>query len=202
MNRNRRNNGISANRVVGLFAAEKKKTVLAVCLITLMAFMWIKVFAAKSPVAAQAAAVNSQAATNSQVDTQAGVSFVDLPDIPGRNDVITRDVFASNGWKNFVNAEKNVVFTGEVNATGKSSEKTIESIVGSMKLEAIATGTNPRALINNKVLSTGDSVLVNNGPDSYECEVIKIDDNSVVIRCGTTEVILKLKQTVENKNQS
>ncbi len=202
MNKNRRNCSIRANRIVGHFAAEKKKTILAVCLIALMAFMWIKVFAAKGPETAEAAMMNSQAGTNLQSKTEAKVSFIELPEISGRTDVITRDIFASNGWRNFVNTEKNVVLTREVKSAGDGSEKVIESIAGNMRLEAIVMGENPRALINNKILSAGDILPVNDGAESYDCEVILIDDDSVVMRCEKAEVTLKLKQIIEKKNQS
>lgn len=201
MNKSRINSSFSANRIVGRFAAEKKKTVLAVCLVSLMAFMWIKVLAKKGPETTAASAMSSQAGTNLQSDAEARVSFVDLPEVAGRNDVIKRDVFASNGWRSFVNAEKNVVLTREVKIAGDSSEKVIENIFGNMRLEAIVMGENPRALINDKIVSSGDTIPVSDGADNYECEVILIDDSSVVMRCGKAEVTLKFKQVNENKKQ-
>ena len=54
MKQNFRNSTNETNRIVGQFTPEKKKTVLAVCLVILMAFMWIKVFVRKKPATANA----------------------------------------------------------------------------------------------------------------------------------------------------
>ena len=53
---------------------------------------------------------------------------------------------------------------------------------------------NPRAFINNKVISVGDKVLIRDGVDTYECEVIEIKENMVVIKCREAEVTLRLTQ--------
>ena len=49
MKRNARNKSRGANRLFSHLAAEKKKSVLALCMISLMAFMWIKVLSGKGP---------------------------------------------------------------------------------------------------------------------------------------------------------
>jgi len=59
-------------------------------------------------------------------------------------------------------------------------------------------GENPRAYINDKILSVGDKLPVSDGSRIYECEVILIENNSVVMRCEKAEVILKLKQVNGN----
>ncbi|MBN1973570.1 MAG: hypothetical protein JW787_08015 [Sedimentisphaerales bacterium] len=199
MKKNIKNIGNSAEGIVGRLAAEKKKTVLAACLVFLMAFMWIKVFTGKSPSQAGAVSKIEQMEKDFQQDTEVKVSYIDLPEISGRNDSITRDIFASNGWKAFVNNDKNVVLTREVNvAPGDSNEKVIRKIADNLKLEAFVMGENPRAYINDRILSVGDVLLVSDGADKYECEVVLIENNSVVMRCGNAEVMLKLKQVFEN----
>ena len=195
-----RNNG--PNRIVGHLAAEKKKAILAFCLIALMAFMWIKVFAGKSLSEAKAEPMKDHAGNDGRNALEAAVSFIDLPEIEGRNDVITRDCFASNGWKNFVDADKNVVVTKEVNVVpGDGTEKVIRKIADKLKLEAFVMGDHPRAYINDRILSVGDKLLINDGTDQYECEVITIENNSVVMRCGKAEVTLKLKKVFEDNSQ-
>jgi preprotein translocase subunit YajC len=46
----------------------------------------------------------------------------------------------------------------------------------------------------------GDKVLIRDGIDTYECEVIEIKENTVVIKCREAEVTLKLTQAsmIEN----
>ena len=203
MRKNLRNNGNGTGGIAGHLAAEKKKTVLAVCLIALMAFMWIKVFAVKNPPAANAGQTASQTGKVNQPDAETKVTYTDLPEVAGRNDMITRDFFASNGWKDFVDTDKNIIVTKEVNVVpGDSTEKVIRKIADNLKLEAFIMGENPRAYINDRILSVGDTLLVSDGAKKYECEVITIENSSVVMRCGKAEVTLKLKQVIENPKQS
>jgi uncharacterized protein (UPF0333 family) len=201
MRKNLRNSVNGANGIVGHLAAEKKKTILVVCLVALMAFMWIKVFAGKSTTAAKAETMVSQIENSNQPDAEETVSYIKLPEIKGRNDSITRDFFDPDGWKDFVDADKNVVVTKEVNVVpGDSTEKVIRKIADNLKLEAFVMGDNPRAYINDRILSVGDKLLVSDGADKYECEVVLIENNSVVMKCGKAQVKLKLKQAIENNN--
>lgn len=198
MKQNRRNNGSNSGGIVGRMVAEKKKTILAACLVILMAFMWIKVLSGKKPEAAGAATPTSQSTNSAKLDSEANVSYIDLPEVEGRNDSIKRDVFASNGWKDFSNKD-NMVITREVNVVpGDVTESVIRRIADSLKLEAFVMGENPRAFINDKILSEGDTLSISDGSQKYECEVVSIENNSVVMRCGKAEVILKLKQVIKN----
>ena len=102
-----------ANRLVGRLAAEKKKTVTAVCLIVLMVFMWARVLGKKTPAIAKAAPRQKDVEQDiSESNSQLKISFIELPKVPGRNDELTRDFFAANGWRDFIgggNKEVNVV---------------------------------------------------------------------------------------------
>ena len=202
MKRNFQNLNNSTNRIVNHLASEKKKTVLAVCLITLMAFMWIKVFIKKSPVAAEATLLTEQLNSNIENSPAAKVSFVELPKVKGRNDMIVRDFFSSNGWENFIDGKENkFIGTQEVEIVSESGKKEIiKKVAEKLKLEATVMGKNTLACINNKVLSVGDKVLINIGADRYECEVVKIEENAVSIRCGEGEIILKLSPVTKTVN--
>jgi hypothetical protein len=101
MKRNITNAGGSANRLVSRLAAEKKKTVLALCLIALMAFMWVRVLGRKTPAAADAASVAQRRGATAQTDSQIKISFIELPKVTGRNDIMTRDFFDPVGWRGF-----------------------------------------------------------------------------------------------------
>ncbi len=198
MRRNIGNSSSGANRLLSHLAAEKKKTMLAVSLIALMAFMWVRVFVKKTP-AAEGAVVSGQTDQANSSNPTLKISFIELPEVVGRNDVITRNFFASNGWHNFNGHGKNVVRIEEVNVVpGDVMEKVIKKVVQKLKLEAIWIGENPKAYINDKVLSVEDTLLVSDGVDKYECEIVAIEDNTVVIRCGKAEVKLKLTQVIEN----
>ena len=188
----------SANRLVSRLAAEKKKTVTALCLIALMIFMWARVIGKKAPVTAEAA----QRKENMGQDVldsneELNISFIELPKIPGRNDVLTRDIFAANGWSNFIRNEENPD-NKEVGVFSKDgNEEIVRLIAQKLKLEAIGLDGNPQAFINGKLLSVGDKLLVRNGGNKYECEVVEIAENVVVIKCGEAEIRLKVMKPVE-----
>ena len=196
--RNNLRNTNSANRLISHLAAEKKKTAMALCLIALMAFMWVRVFFRKLP-AAEGAEVTEQINVNNGPNSTLKISFIELPKVVGRNDVITRNFFVSNDWQDFKGSRKNIISIEELNVVpGNDSEKAIRTIVEKIKLEAIVMGENAKTFINNKVLSVGDKLLISDGVDKYECEIVVIEENAVVIRCGKADVKLKIKQVNEN----
>lgn len=190
------NHGGLAKGLFGQLAAEKKKAVMASCLIVLMAFMWVRVLTKKAPQASDAALITDQLNFEDTANQELNVSFIELPHVEGRNDVITRDFFASNGWRDFGSGkERNLAVIEEVNlVSGNGNEEVIRKVAEKLKLEAIVVlSNNPRALVNNKVVSVGDKVLIRDGIDMYECEVIEIKENKVVIKCRQAEVTLKFK---------
>jgi len=194
-----KNSDNGANRVIAHLAIEKKKVILVACLIIMMLFMWIKVFMRKSPNSVDASEMLTQSQDDFIPKNELNISLIELPEIKGRHDLITRDFFASEGWMSFISADKKVVILKEVDIDpGESNEKVINRIADNMKLEAFVMGENPRAYINDHIVSIGDILLVSDGNENYECEVIMIENNSVVMRCGNSQVKLKLKQINEN----
>jgi len=151
-----------------------------------MAFMWVRVVTKKTSPAAGAPVVD-EAAANEESDSQPRVSFIELPRIAGRNDVITRDFFAANGWKKFDrDKEANTIGTEEVNdLKTDGSEKVVERVTAKLKLGVIETGLSPYVYINDELLSIGDRLRVRDNGNTYDCEVTKI---------GANEVSLKLRR--------
>ncbi len=185
MRQNVRNNGKGANRLFSQLAAEKKKSVAALCLIALMAFMWVRVLMKKTPESAKAAVGQEEVKPNT---SELKISFIELPEVAGRNDALTRDFFAANDWQSFMSG-------GEVNVVSRDGdEEIIKRVAKKLKLEAIGLGKNPQAFINDKLLAVGDKLLVAEGADTYECEVVGIEEKTVSIRCGEAEITLKLTQ--------
>ena len=197
MRANVRNSDKGAKRFLGQLAAEKKKTVMALCLIAVMALMWIRVLARKAPDAAEAQSTTGQVEAEDRPNQGPRISFVGLPNVAGRNDVIARDFFVSDGWRHFAGG-KGRNLTGVEVVSRNGSEEVVRKVAEKLKLQAIGLGESPRAFINNKMLSAGDKLLVGDGVDKYECEVVQIKENTVVIRYGETEIALKLMQVIEN----
>ncbi|GAH45953.1 unnamed protein product [marine sediment metagenome] len=191
MKQNVRDNSSGPNRIMSRLAAEKKKTITALSLIAVMVFMWVKVLGGKTPQSAEATLMAQKANLDtSRVNSELKTSFIELPKVKGRNDVLTRDFFAADGWQ--------VMRGGEVNVVSKDgSEGVVTRIAKKLNLEAIGLGKNPQAFINDKLLSVGDKLLVRDGVNTYECEVIGIEENTVSVRYGEVEIQLKLAQENE-----
>ena len=187
--------GNAADRVLSRLAAEKKKTICASCLIAVMVFMWARVLTGRAPQSAEAALMARKAA---DVQSNSGpllkISFIELPKVKGRNDVLTRDFFASCRWQDFTGGGARGVNV----VSGNGSEEVARQVAEKLKLEAIGLGENAQAFINDKLLSVGDKLLILDGGDTYECEVTGIEETKVFIRCGRIEITLKLAQEIEN----
>jgi len=190
------NRGGRVKVLFGQLAAEKKKAVTASCLIAVMAFMWVRVLSKEAPEAAEGALVTEQLNMEGALEQESKISFVELPKVAGRNDVITRDFFASNGWRQFDGGKgRNLAVIEEVNIISKDgNEEVIKKVAKKLKLEAIVLSTNPRAYINNKVMSVGGKVLIVEGVDTYECEIVAIEENTVVMKCREAEITLRITQ--------
>jgi hypothetical protein len=196
MRNNAKNRFNSVNRLFSQLAAEKKKAALALCLTTLMAFMWIRTLTRRGPESANAALTVEQVDIDGQTEPELTISFIELPQVAGRNDVITRDIFDSDGWREFVDGEGRKSFgVEEVNIiSNNSDEEVIKKVAENLNLEAIVSSASPLAFINDKVLRVGDKLLVGNGVEKYECEVAEIKENTVVMRCREASITLKLTQ--------
>ena len=202
MRQNVRNNSAGARKVLQRLAEEKKKSVMALCLITVMAFMWVRVLTRKTPEGAEAAPVTEQSDTENPSNEKYRVSFVELPKVAGRNDVIVRDFFALDGWQHFVDRQgrkpDGIEEVSIVSTDG--NEEVIKKVAKKLKLGATMVSANPLAFVNGEVRWIGDEVLVRDGTETYVCEVVHIEDNTVVIKCEEAEITLKLVpvSTIEN----
>ncbi len=195
MRHNARNNSQSGNRFFNHFVAEKKKAVLALCLIALMIFMWIKMLTRTSPKAAEAGLMTGLMDLETQSEPEIKISFIELPQVAGRNDLIAGDFFASNGWQDFVDGqERKSAGVEKINIVKDDDQEVIRKVAENLRLEAIVSSEDPLAFINDKVLRAGDKFFVGDGIESYECEVVEIKENIVVLKCRESRITLKLTQ--------
>lgn len=191
-----KNNSNGTNRLVGRLAAEKKKTVTALCLIAVMIIMWAKVLSRKSPATA-AAALRQEVVNDEGSNVELNISFIELPKVEGRNDVLTGDFFAVGDWQEFIGNREGKNLTEDVNVVSKRNREVMKRVAEKLKLEAIGLDGNPQVFINSKLLSLGDTLLVKDGGNTYECEVVSIEENAVLIKCGEAEITLKLAKVIE-----
>jgi hypothetical protein len=194
-------NSSPANAVLKQLAADKKKTVMALCLIGVMIFMWAKVFLQDKPKSAKGATdINKmlEQVEKSSPQLSAKISFVKLPIVEGRNEVLRRDFFDANNWRAFGEKRNS---SGEVNfSSGQGDEEILKILSKRLKLEAIELGEKPLAFINNKLYGVGETFYISDGENKHECKVILINADAVFIKCGSTEITLKLTDKKKVKN--
>lgn len=197
MGQKREDNDSGAKMLFGRLASEKKKSVVALCLIAVMAVMWVKVLTKESPQSAEAGLTAEQTDMEGQSNTKLKMTFVELPEVPGRNDIISRDIFDSVGWWDFKTDKTGNNTVGIEGVNVVLTDVSEEVVAQQLKLQAIVLGETPWVFINDTLLSMGGRLTVNDGIESYECEVVEIEKDSVLIRCREAEITLKLVQTVE-----
>lgn len=197
MKQTMKNSGNGVKRLFRQLAVEKKKAIVSFCLIGIMVFMWVRVLASKTPETVEATVTNLEAGKSK---SELKISFTELPKVKGRNDVLARDFFTTDNWQGFTRVGEGGNLSGieEVSVVSKDGrEEVIRRVAEKLKLEAIGLGKNPQAFINDKLLSVGDKWLVKDRGDMYECEVVRIGENTVFIKCGEAEITLKLTQVIE-----
>ena len=182
--------------LLGRLGADKKKSVTALGLIGVMVFMWIKVLTSGGPSGAEAAlSVEQPSAEQSQ--QQMSISYVEMPQVEGRNDKLSRDFFAVDHWQKFIGNRRQAAAGGVDVVSQEGSERLAKVVGGKLKLQAIELGRRPLAFINDKLLAVGDKMVVSDGIEKYECEVAEIEGSKVLIRCGKAEIVLKLSHQIE-----
>lgn len=174
---------------------DKKKAIVAFGLLLVMAFMWIKVFSGKKNVqSAKAASQQEQI----QEQPKFEISYITMPNISGRNDNLSRDIFDSDQWSGFkVKGGSKRVATGfDVKQDGNGSQiaKTVKRVAEGLRLEAILGGDLPQAFINNNLLSAGQHLVVPYKGRPYEFEVVSINENEVELKCFDVVVTKKIIQ--------
>ena len=195
-----KNNGLSqARRILDHLAVDKKKTVFAVCLFSVMGFMWARVFLGRRPSSAAANTPSAQVQTNSSKPPKT-ISYLTLPDVPGRNDYINRDFFAARDWECFRQSpgslQQGLGAQGRAIAANRDQE-VVARLGLKLQLQAVLRDGTPRAFINDQLLRMGDRLTVRDGPDTREFEVLRIYEDSVLVGCNGTQVTLKLTQHVD-----
>lgn len=180
-------------RVLGRLAAEKRKAFATACLIVVMVFLWIRVLTRNTPEVAEATPAPAVPGMEGPSDPDLNVSFVELPNVAGRNDLVTRDFFVCDGWRHFTGGRRRFADIEEVNMLSQNgSEEAIKKVAEKLRLEAVLLSNNPLASINGRVLGLEDRMLIDDGNETYECEVVAIEENTVKIKCREAEITLKL----------
>lgn len=102
MKQNFDNSASMPNKFLGQLARarDKKKMVITVFLIGLMAFMWARLLGKDTAESVQAVAMPDNPALK-ESRPQLKISFIELTEAKGRSDRLSRDFFNPNGWTGF-----------------------------------------------------------------------------------------------------
>ena len=173
----------NVKNMTGRMAAEKKKLFIAIALISVMVVMWTKVFTKKSTVSQ--AAADSALAVQQKTARYHSITYVPLPVVPGRNDILKRNIFA------FGNSGAG---SGRI-GMGRDREN-IAKIENDLKLDAVITGDNPSAFIDNKLVSVGSTLPITYENQTYEFVVTKITENTAFLKWNDYSIRVKMAQPV------
>jgi hypothetical protein len=192
----------AANRILGRLGADRKKTVLTVCLMVVMAIMWFRVLTGRKPGPA-AAAPPSQDEQQEPQKQSLNIRFVKLPSIPGRNDCINRDFFAGREWEPFRQSllSQNQGTDTEVHLVSlDQAQEVAVRVAQKLKLEAVLWSESPQAYVNDQLLRIGDKLTAKDETNTCEFEVLRIYEDSVLVGCNGTQLTLKLAQYPDVSN--
>lgn len=181
----------------------KGKVIAAVVLVTIMGAMWVRLVLKGNdtgPSVAGAAVVSEGSATSGDGEIVERISYVELPVVEGRNDVLTRDIFTTTNWGAFEPVEGVVISKGggdpDIGLAITSDDITkLESLI---KLDGIIASDDsamPEAFIDSKLVSIGSKVAVEYNNRLLELVVIEIHKNRVVLRWEKFTLNVKMPQT-------
>ena len=199
-------NSLNVNTVSGLINRspfKRPKVVMAAVLISIMAFMWIKVLlshrAEKNEARAAFAQTTAQQAAVQQQEQRLKITLHPLPVVPGRNNVLTHDVFTADRWKAFPSHSRAGIGTSP-QEIDRNDAGYIDKIAETITLEAVIAGTNPEAFIGGKLVSVGHKLPVNYNEQIYQFTVTEIHETKVVLKWNDFTVDVKMSQLKESKN--
>lgn len=173
------------------------RMVIAVILVTTMAFMWARLlFSGKGggPAAASGAGTAVASGTgldpraNAQADAKAPARLtrVDLPVIAGRHDRLARDFFTTTNWKAFQSLEGGPSRAAPVDPAAQQdlTDHDVRIIEQNLQLDGIIAEQNRngrQAFINGRLASVGSEITVEYKSLSLKLKVLEIQKNNVIL---------------------
>ena len=183
------------------------KTMVMIALLAVMGILWGRVLLrGKSGPASASAAETDALQQTAQNDLPASVRIkpVSLPFLSGRNDTLSGDLFSAENWQAFDSKRKGQTPGVKVDASEDSVERTLrlklEKISKSLVLEAViqdADGNPSQAFVDGKILSVGQTLTVQEGPDRYVLTLKKITENDVTFSWNKISIVLEMAEAFE-----
>ena len=204
-----RNTMMNKKPVTGGLQNISPKVMAMFVLLVVMAILWGRVLlkGTGGPAAANAQDQESIQDTISDMASKAlEIKAVELPVLPGRNDRVSNNLFSSENWTAFeLNHNQDDSKSGvKVDGTGHATELThrsrMERIAGRLTLEAVICDAQNRpfqAFVDDKILSVGSTLTVQEGPDQYVLMLEEISQKEVSFSWNEMSVVLKMAETFE-----
>jgi len=190
------------NQVISQLTAEKKKIIIAAVLIGIMAIMWVRVLAKKKDSSAGVIPLALQTAAAEEAPPKVQVVYVELPQVKGRNDTLTRDIFSGSKWEGLGAEANGAKQPNERIKSGheKLSDTITEMIGKELRLDAILSGKNPQAYVGGLLVSPGGKLTVKHEGEKYEFKAVEMNENEVVLECKGVQVKLSMTRPSDSAN--
>ncbi len=177
----------------------KGKLIIAAVLVSIMAFMWLRLLLSnKSPdtvAGADVATINTQDKVNT-TKSSPELTYIELPFVPGRHDELANDIFRPGNWQAFKTSDDvSSVLDRDKGALTAEDIRKIDSLVTLEGIIAEGGGQAREAFINGKLVSVGSKVAVEYDKRSVELTVTEIYRNKVVLSVGEFVLSVMMAQT-------
>lgn len=200
-----RQKNVKLNRpvsVAGPLQNVTPKTMAMVVLLTVMGILWGRVLlkgkGGPASAKAQTTEVQQQIAVPVPVSSEVVIEPINIPILEGRNDVLTRDPFSTLNWSAYDLNSNSVSVPVEVIDNG--DETALKRIESRLILEGIACdelGHPLQAYVDNKILTVGMSLTVQEGPDQYVLTLSELNEKKAVFKWHDISVVLKMTESFE-----
>ncbi len=180
------------------------KIILAVVLIGVMGFLWIRVFMRNgkpTAVSAKTTASKVQPVPTAKSSPAVRLSYTPLATVSGRHDRLARDLFAAPDgivfpWQRTTEPAMPSESQNPVLPNEDPWDKKIRPLAEKISIDAI--GTDPKgtaqAFIQDRFLVVGDTLLLKSGQQQYELIVKQISSNTVVLEWQEHTVTVKMAE--------
>jgi hypothetical protein len=173
-------------------ALQRKKVVIAMVLLAVMAVLWMKLFVGKLAPKAAKAVVNADSVN--AIPAASKMFYIELPFVPQRHTVLANDFFDARLFKEF-GADASGV-TKMPSKSDSQSSGGATAAVEAMELIAIVNGKKPQAFIEDKLLEEGQSFKFVFHDENYIFKVVKIYENKVELECNGVIVTKKIPESL------
>jgi hypothetical protein len=177
-------------------AAQRKKLIAAMLLLTVMAILWVRVLVGKGKPANVSAALVAKSNDNIPVQIQSGgVEYVKLLYVAEKHDAIVNDSFSAGNLSQFKKQED--AKDKQLNPSGTTEEHfdtPAEAAGASLNLVAIVNEKTPQAYIADMLLEKGQSFDFTYHGEIYRFRILNITADKVELDCNGIIITKRIPQ--------